>query len=249
VIVACIALVAIIDVKNPEKLGEGAGQFATVCFVIGLGGSYCWQTGRRAGGIALFGVVGALIVGTGIAIGVGSHSSGAHFKASDREALVRYTDGGEKWLRHPTLGFSLRDPGQGFNEAPQFAAMMMSGGDKDAIYYAYADTGPNAVLVVAALPESVDSPGDLEKSLDGIERGLRNSLAKGAAAGAPFEVVTRAVDAGTLTATFHVKIGEADFRLKLFAVSHAASVDYTVMLGVMSKSSDVLANVLTELRH
>ncbi len=93
---------------------------------------------------------------------------------ADRSPLV--ADGDR--LRHPTLGFSILNPGPSFHEAPRATALMQDACvGAGAQCFAYADTNangrPDNVLVVS-INANIDN---LDGYFDSIEAGLRTSAA------------------------------------------------------------------------
>lgn len=248
VIVAAGVVVVVRPPKNPEKFGEGTGQFAFVIGALAFGASYLAQTGRRAAAlvvaVATFGLLFAIT--SVVVFGWTNHPK---LDPRDRVPLVEYSDNGERWLRHPTLGFALRHPGEGFKEAPQFAGLMARGaGSDDTLYYAYADAEPSAILMVGIAPEGADSAEDLGKTVDGIERGMRDSAAK-QTPDAKLEVIERTIswDSGR-DARLHIALAGAHMRLHVFARKRPDGTPYIVILGAMSKSADALEREIAELR-
>jgi len=241
VLVAGIALVVAFPVKNPEKVGEGTGQFAVFVMAVALGASYLAQTGRKAAAIAVSVVVVGLVVGMVVVVVMAVHSQ-PKLTASMRAPLVAM----DEWLEHPGLGFKIHAPGPGFKEAPMYADMMRASdpGD-DIIYHAYADAEPTAVLVVAVMARDLDSRTELEQTISGVEHGMRAEAARQMPGTEP-HVVERTV--GDRDATLHLAIGPAHFRMHMFSFPDGKH-PYAVMLLVMSRSPDALAPVLSEIKR
>lgn len=248
VIVAAGVVFAVRPPKNPEKFGEGIGQLAAVIGALAFGASYLGQTGRRVGAILLsIVIVGSL--GALAAVFVIEAPKRQVLSEADRRSLVESSDGGERWLRHPTLGFAIHHPGEGFAEAPQFASMLEAkGGGDDTVYYAYADAQPTAVLVVGVALARIDSSEDFARTVDDIESGIRDSAAK-QAPDAKLEVVEHTIDWDSgRDARIHVVFAGAHMRLHVFARKRVDGASYVVILGAMSQSADALDNVIRELR-
>jgi hypothetical protein len=248
VIVAMAALST--QAANPEKFGEACGQFLVFVLVVALAASYLAQTGRRRAAIGVSVAAVVAIGGLVVAI-VATRPTHAKLSASDRMPLVESTEAGQRWLRHPALGFAFHHPGAGFVEAPQYADIMRAS-DRDAgsMYYAYADEQPSAILIVGMLAGMGDSRDSLEHSLDGIERGLRKSLASQLGSGVSIAISDRQViwDDHRREATMHATIEGAHYRVHMFALQPTGKPPLVVALMVMSSDADALADVLTSLR-
>jgi hypothetical protein len=138
-------------------------------------------------------------------------------------------------LRHPALGFSVASPGPTFHPAPGMAAVMrQSYAGQDAEFYAYADAGPSAILLITA----IHGHPDLAKDVATLAHGIERSAAQQHAA---FSIVEQHVGGGE--ATLHVVMGEMHARL------HAYARDtYAVTVMVMSRDEHALEGVLAGLR-
>jgi hypothetical protein len=228
VIAMCAAIAGAGVVQDTGKFGEGVGYALVFVFPGAFGVSWLRQTGRTTAASALIIAIVALLAG---AFALGWRARHAHdFRAADRAPMI--DEGGR--LRHPTLGFSIESPGPTFHDAPAMAAVMRSSYGGDAIFYAYADAGPTAALLITV----INGPLDLSKELDNLQRGMEASAAKrGTTAGTLEKTVTGR------EATMHVETGGAHSRL------HAYQREtYTVIVMVMSRDAHALDSILTSLR-
>ena len=172
-------------------------------------------------------VIGAVVVAL---VGAGVWSPGE--KPHDSAALL-VEDNGR--LRHPALGFSVASPGPTFHPAPGMAAVMrQSYAGQDAEFYAYADAGPSAILLITAIHGHLDLAKELDTLAHGMERGAAQQHA-------PFSIVERHVEGNE--AALHIVMGEMHARL------HAYARDtFAVTVMVMSRDEHALESVLTSLR-
>jgi hypothetical protein len=149
VVAAGAALVATHRASDSERFGEGVGRFAAFVGLASYGISYLLQTGRRAAGLGVLITLVAAIAGLGVVVYLSSPRFA--LTAADRAPLV--VDGDR--LRHPTLGFSIHNPGASFQPAPQWAEMISPIGDgPEGTYDCYVNAGmpPSVVLVVTVFP-------------------------------------------------------------------------------------------------
>jgi hypothetical protein len=227
-----------VNSADPEKAGEGVGRFLVVVFGVSAGVSYLVQTGRKkaAIGVAVGSV--ALVVLAVVALW---NEGGGHRKPPPgfRAPMLATSDGR---LEQPGLGFSIPHPGSGFIEKPELAAMASgAGADRDAMYYAYADTGPTAVLVVTITADVMSNRVDLERFADGVERGFQKEAIK--VGSAPPLVRNIVWTSERRDVTMSGKAGEGSYRVRVFARPR-----YTLAITVASSDPTALAPVLDDVR-
>jgi hypothetical protein len=237
VIVLVIGLAVGVSVaRDPHAVGELTGRCMMLCAAFAYAMSYLLQTGRKRIAIGAVVLVGALVVAGAIGVSL-DRTHG--FSAADRVPLV--VDGDR--LRHPTLGFSIANPGPGFHEdATQAKGMYDAFKVQDAPVYAYAGPGnpPSAVLMVM-----VDNYGgdDLSHNLDGFEQGVRESAGE-----QKLTVTTVDKHATADEATVHVVVGPVHMRMHAYARNPAnhAAIEVTVL--VVSRDEHELQGVLDSVR-
>jgi hypothetical protein len=241
VFAAAGTLIGVGVVIDTEAFFEGLAQFTVFVALLVYTISYLLQSGRRRTALGIGGSV-VVIVALALAFVTTSPPVPAPtitpLTSADRAPLV--ADGDR--LRHPTLGFSIKQPGPGFHEATHYAAMANSNAGSGSLYYAYADAGsdarPNAVLMVG-----IATGGDLTAVLAGVELSLSNTATQ---QHAPLIPIARAV--GSDEAQLHVTLGGAHFRIHLYAREPANHSPIYVSLTVMSRDEHALDDVLSSLR-
>lgn len=176
-------------------------------------------------------VVVAAIYAALVAAGVINHGDDGHPAAAANSAPLIEEAGR---LRHPTLGFSVESPGPTFHPAPGMEAVMrQSYAGQNAEFYAYADAGPSAILLITAIHGHVDLAKELGTLAQGIERSAQQQTA-------PFSIVEQHVGGGE--AMLHIVMGEMHARLHGYARD-----TFAVTVMVMSRDEHALESVLTSL--
>lgn len=81
---------------------------------------------------------------------------------AERAPFMTIVDGGERRLRHPTLGFSILHPGPGFTAERSVAFR------PDAEFYSFVDQATAARLTIGLFKGQGESPSSLRKLLEAI---------------------------------------------------------------------------------
>lgn len=227
---------------DPEKLGEGTGQFMVVVFLASVGASYLVQIGRKRTAIALAAGFVALVVAAVIAVWPEGHRK---LPAGFRAPLMETSDGGQRRLEQPALGFSIRHPGEGFVEKPDYAARAAAASrDPDTLFYAYARTEPTAILLVTLTADVSTTRASLEQFLDGIDHGVRESARKQLGSAAPPALARDVVWTDRRhEASLSGAVGDVGYRVRVFARPR-----FTLAVMVMSSDPAALAPVLDDVR-
>jgi hypothetical protein len=245
-----LIVVATADVADPERFGEGLGQFSVFAYLAGVGISWLAQSGRRRtawiAGALLVAMVAALAI---VAFAVGRRAS-EPLTAAERAPLQVIDDGGQRRLVHPTLGFSVRHPGPGYQERPALAAMMGLGSDPAAQVFAYAEDPPADALIVAIIKDAGRTRDGLDEMIAGLERGLAAS-AREQMPGAALQVDRREViwtDAERV-ARVQIRVGDlATIRVDAHPVRPAGRAPFVVALMTMTTEAAALAGVIDSFR-
>jgi hypothetical protein len=97
---------------------------------------------------------------------------------AQRAAPVLVEHGGERRLRHPTFGFSLRHPGPSFREAPELvAAYLAAGPDPETQHYGLMDEETRSALTISVMNGMGGSRESLSQHVDDFQRGFAGSPA------------------------------------------------------------------------
>jgi hypothetical protein len=214
------------------RAGEVVCRFALLVAAVTFGISSLVQGGRRAWP--------AVAVAAVVVLAVASHFGwfARGLTAADRAPLL--VDGDR--LRHPTLGFSIANPGSAFHEAPAAAAQMRDSLKlPDAPVYAYAGPGtpPSALLLVVVKPLESSVP----QELDGVEAGmLASATTKNLS---PTLIDHHATDD---QANAHMKFGDVHTRVQIYLRHPPDREPMTVTLMVISRDEHALDDVLGSLR-
>jgi|GEM_PF-2122473 len=170
-IVALAAIAALADVKDPRRMGEGAGMFVAFLAALVFGISWLAQTGRRRAAWAV-GVGFTVLVALAIIVTV-ANTPRRWVTEADRAPLVERADGETRRLVNPSLGFSLLAPGEGFVASTQVAKMF--GEDPDRPTWGWLNQLDGAALVVTIEPGLGPdaAPSDVEELVSGMVEGIR----------------------------------------------------------------------------
>jgi len=122
VVVFGAALAGVLGMEGAaaREAGQAIGRLAGIIGGAAFGGSYLFQTRRRAGALAL-GLAFVALVGAGIVGGMmkRGRNRNTSLTAEEKAPMVIADEDGERRLRHPGFGFSLLHPGPKFLEAPE----------------------------------------------------------------------------------------------------------------------------------
>lgn len=215
VIALGLLVVAVKDVADPEKFGEGLGRFAVVSLLAGMAVSYLFQTGKRKAGWGV--LAGFVLVIGAVAFVLFTIDPRPEI---DRRALI---DDGVT-LRHPSLGFTLKRPPADFHDAPQLVKGMGDQG-KDTVIYAYAPATPGVGLIIGVIWGT--------DHFDAVVRGVKRGLLKSGATWDDEQI-------GTDVAHLRAHIRTISMRVDLHQVHGAI-----VTLNVMSPDPNALADVIS----
>jgi hypothetical protein len=238
--------------SNATRFGEGVGRLSVFTAAVVFAASWLGQTGRRraaiglvAGFVALAG--GLFAVLTLMPGGPGAHRARA-LTPADRAPLVVVEAGGQRRLRHPTLGFSLLHPGPAFRDAPEVAAAMSGGNDPDAINYGFLDPASQSALAVSVMYAMGGSREKLSEHLDGVQRGLASSpVGKSDLRWLNKEITW---DEHRHVGRLSVSIaGETRVELASYAVAPAGGDPFIVNLFVMTRQPERFADLLASFRE
>jgi len=203
--------------------------------VLGLGTSYLAQTGRDGLSRLIGGGVSIALLGG--AWWYGQRPQSTAFTAEERAALVAVDRNGERRLLHPALGFTILHPGPGFVPAGSQAFKA------NAHFYTFTNQGEGELLAIGLFKGFGGSSDSL--------RGLVQDMGKQAEAlagptRAPVRVVELEVpDDDPPHAEMHAIIGESrHYRLSGYGWKRPGQAPIAVLISVMSRDEDALADVL-----
>lgn len=169
------ALAAAFGVADPRRFGEGVGRFLVFMSLGTVGVSWLAQTGRKLAAIVTGGLLTALVIGLASAIAIVS------LDRADAPARVPTADlaRGGGTLRHPTLGFSIPDPGPNLAERPELAsAQLPPTADSRAWVYGDEDSGEAVIIILAS--EAATDEKTFEEFFAGVVRGQTKAMADSA---------------------------------------------------------------------
>jgi hypothetical protein len=159
-------------------------------------------------------------------------------------------EGGQRRLRHPTLGFSLLHPGPRFTDAPDLAAEMNGGALKDdpaTVTYGFKEPDTQAALVVQVMNGMGGTREKLASHLDGIQKGL----GKSAAAAADLHWLAKDVvwddqrHVGRLSASL---ANDVRVQLAAYSVERPGREPFVVNLFLMTQQPERFADLLASFR-
>jgi hypothetical protein len=255
--VVVIGMAAFAVLQNPNsnasKFGEGVGRLSVFTAAAVFAASWLDQTGRRRAAMAVAGGF-VLLVGGGLAAVLliparGSHSS-RPLAAADRAPLAVVDEGGQRRLRHPTLGFSLLHPGPRFADAPDLAAQMNGGALKDdpaTVTYGFREPDTQAALVVQVMNGMGGTREKLTSHIDGLQSGL----GKSAAASADLRWLDKGITwddqrhVGRLSASL---AGQMRIELAAYSVERPGREPFIVNLFLMTRQPERFADLLASFR-
>ncbi|MCH9684541.1 MAG: hypothetical protein K0V04_24105 [Deltaproteobacteria bacterium] len=164
VVVLTGTLAVVLDVADPKRFGEGVGRFSLFVILATFGVSYLSQTGKTLAARLVGGALAAVVLGT-----LGLITYLAATRTDDRPppaptADLQRADG---TLRHPTLGFSIPDPGDNLDARPKLAKQFLPARE-DTRGWVYGDENAGEVVVVIL---ATDAAGD-ERTFKGFFEGM-----------------------------------------------------------------------------
>jgi hypothetical protein len=246
-LVIAAGLVALLATNpvDPDKAGEGIGRFAFFAFLAGLGVSYLAQTGRRKAalwtGLGLVAVIAAVTVSV---IAASRGNAPKRLSAADRAPLVEIEAAGAHRLQHPTLGFSILRPPASYRDSPTMLAMMGPAiRDPDSVYYAFAETPPQAGLIVGVMSNLGESRAAFQHVIDGIRSGLADS-ARSQSETITYERNEITGSDAHLEAHVHALFGAIHIQVNAYSVHPQGRGTVIVSVTVIAPEPTTLADVL-----
>jgi hypothetical protein len=224
------------------KLGEATGKAAVGVLAIVMAISYLAQTGRTTAAWGLgIGLPVALSVGVIVALGVSGPSAPPvrPLTAADRAPLERTTIAGEPRLHHPSLGFSVRDPGPDFKD---IAGQARSNDDTRRIYV-YTDLKSGDTLQIGISAITVFDEHAFREFTDGIVAGLRQSAS---AAGKSFAETRHDVTCadGRCNAQLAATIDTTHVHLAAYTIARPDGAPLALAIIGIGESPTALADVV-----
>jgi hypothetical protein len=237
-VVACVIAFAFApDHANMRKLGEGAGRVIFIALLVGLGGSYLLQTGRRRQGQGVLGLSVAIVLAVPAVAVVAAASSGGGEHAllnsatAGKATLVATPEG---TLRHPTLGFEIGALSEGAVENHEAAQKQMGSPRTHVWAWSDADRGE---LTIVSLEIGVELSG-LDDYLDGAWKGFSQLSADRGSGLGPVEA-----------AGHHARLasfGEGTVGLRVEPLSHK-DLPFAVAIAVIRSNRDDTLDALNGL--
>lgn len=210
---AIFGIVAVaLPVADPKRFGEGVGRFAFFIALGALGVSALAQTGRRVGAWVVGGLLCALVAGLLVVLVTHAPSGGPEQRPRPlpTDELVR-ADGA---LRHPSLGFSIPDPGPGLLPQPALARQMEQT-VPDSRSWVYADTDAGEIVIVMLTAGTSTSEQTFTEFFEGAARGQMNAMA---ASGMPTDERERSIRWSERRAHLYVDGGALHQRIDAFGL-------------------------------
>jgi hypothetical protein len=223
---------------RPASLLKAWGPVAAIWAVTAFPISYLSQTGRKAASTLLSVLVIAGLFGVSEFFKVKTEER--TFTSDERAGLVAVDDGGERRLRHPTLGFSLLHPGPGF--APTIDQPFRASGH----FYAFDDPARGERLAVAVFK----GQGESIASLTSLVETMRGELVRGEASGfesSPSAVLPADGALRSVTLSSHFKNGR-EARLRAYGLDVPARGPFAVLIMVVAAEPDRFSDLLASLR-
>jgi hypothetical protein len=204
-----------------------------------LAGDYLQRTGRVA--------VGKLLAFAGLAWLLGgcallaAKTSAVTFTDAERAPFVTVEEDGRRWLRHPTLGFSVLHPGPGFSAERSEAFR------QDAHFYSFVDPNERERLTIGLFKGQGGSAASLRTLLETMSR---QTDTLGGGNGLPARVVD--LDAAPTEpprGALHVVLGDGrHFRAAAYAWRSADGTPFAILVAIMARAPDAGADVLASFR-
>ena len=214
----------------PLVVVAGGGTFA---------GSYLSQTGRRRAAVLVTLVT--LATYLGISEIFRAKTAAATLTDAERAALVSIDEGGQRRLKHPTLGFSILHPGAAFIDGGAQAYRA------NAQFYSYFDPSSDAALFVGLFKDQGDSPDSLRELLTSIS-GQLGDLSGGT--GASVHLVSlETPDTDPPRGTLHATVGDRrHYRIQAHGWKPDGHTPFAILIAVMAPTADAYGDVLASFR-
>jgi len=166
---------------------------------------------------------------------------------TERAPLVVVDEGGQHRLRHPAFGFSILHPGPGFQESPELVQQAGLKRDPDTQTYGFLEAGTHSALIIAVMKDMGGTLARLSDHLDGVLKGLDDSLA----GKAQTKVLKKEVvwDDGRHVGNLSVAVG-GDLRIDVAAYSVERPGELPLIVNVMvtAPPSERFAGLLRSFR-
>lgn len=157
-----------LDVADPRRFGQGVGRFSLFMMLGALGASWLFQTGRRAAAAIVSGLLLSLLaILVAMVIMVDPGLSGS----LPDDDLLRLDDR----LHHPTLGFTIPDPGPNLDENSELAATYLPS-DRDSRAWVYEDRDLSEVVIVILAGRAATDAQTFEDFFTGVLRGQTSAM-------------------------------------------------------------------------
>jgi hypothetical protein len=204
-----------------------------------LAGEYLRRTGRVvAGKLLAFAGMAWLLGGCAL---LAAKTNTTTLTDAERAPFVSVDDGGQRWLRHPTLGFSVLHPGPGF-QAERAVAFR-----RDAQFYSFIDPGERERLVIGLFKGQGESSVSLRTLLETMSR---QADTLGGGAQAPARVVELETSPGEPPrGVLHLVLGDGrHFRTTAYGWRSPDGTSFATLVAVIAQAPDASADVLASFR-
>jgi hypothetical protein len=179
-VVGAAVFAALAGGSNAFRFGEWVVPLSIVMGIVGFAATWSRRTGPRRAFVGL--TVAVLAIAAGIAaavLGLGADERAPEaLTAAESAPLLVVEEGGERRLRHPTFGFSVRHPGPGFVESA--AVKDVASSDPRAQTYGFVNPGSASTLFVTVQKDMPASRAILSDHIDGMWRDLSRAARPGA---------------------------------------------------------------------
>jgi hypothetical protein len=237
--------------SDGRVFGEGLGRLSVFSAAVVFVASWLLQTGSRKTGIAMIAGIATVMVGLFVLIASGAYGikgpADNRVTAAERAPLEEITEAGERRLRHPAFGFSIRHPGPGFQESAEVVKAMGMRPDPESQTYGFIDADSGAIFALSVMKGMGASQLALKQHLDNFERGLRSSLA--------VKAEPRTLEKGILwderrrVGTLRVAVGEdIGVALAAYAVERPAQAPFIVNLSITAHNAERFKSLLDSFR-
>lgn len=180
VVLAFAAVTVVVPVADPRRFGEGVGRFSFFVGLAVLGVSWLAQTGRRLAAWVVGGLVLAAVVGVFVLVAAVAPKRAAESRVQPlpSEDLVRL-DG---TLRHPSLDFSIPDPGPSLEPQPALAQQLIDA-EPSARAWVYADLAAGEIVMVMLTADTASSESAFTGFFEGTVSGQQAAMGSANVAG------------------------------------------------------------------
>jgi hypothetical protein len=231
-----LALMLALDAYHhrPVRVGKFELIVAAVMAAVELVRAVLHEKGWRATARIGMSVLSVAVIG--VSQFVDFKTPDATLSVAERASLVAVGEGEGRRLRHPELGFSIRDPGPGFK------VVASREDEPSAEYRAYRSATSSDLLTLGLIKGTGQSEASLRELLEamkevpvgGTSQHLDVTRIETSGGGTP---------EGRLHGWIHTALGETSYRLRAHGFSRDGE-SYMVLVAVLSPEPDALAEVL-----